>query len=77
MTATERPERIYQARRAATFRRLVDAEGIPEHDAEDWISRWEEQAALLGVGRYSAEFWADGAIWIAEQRAAERSGRRL
>lgn len=66
------PVRIYAARRAATFRRLVDAERFSEPAAEDWISRWEQEAALLGVGRYSAEFWTDGAIWIGEQRRSRR-----
>ena len=68
MTATERAERIYEARRAAAFRRLVDVDHMDQLDAEHWIARWEREAQTLGVGRYAAEFWPDGAVWIAETR---------
>jgi hypothetical protein len=33
------PERIYQARRAATFRRLIDVDRLDEFLAEHWVSR--------------------------------------
>jgi hypothetical protein len=65
-------ERIYLARRAATFRRLVDVDHMDELDAEHWIAHWEREAKTLGVGRLSAEFWPDGGAWIAEQWKARR-----
>jgi hypothetical protein len=72
MTRRADPERIYQARRAATFHRLADVDRLDELHAEHWIARWEREAELLRVGRYSSEFWSDGGVWIKDQRRAKR-----
>jgi hypothetical protein len=70
------PERIYQARRSATFRRLVDVDHVDELDAEHWIARWERQAESQGLERLTPEFWDAGGRWILDERAvARRSGR--
>jgi hypothetical protein len=45
------PERIYLARRAATFRRLVDDDHLGELDAEHWIAAWEREAEASGRQR--------------------------
>ena len=62
------PERIYLARRAARFRRLVDEQRLDELNAEHWIAAWEREAAFRGLDRHSAGFWQDGEAWIAEGR---------
>lgn len=69
------PERIYQARRAATFRRLADAERLDELDAEHWVSAWEREAETRPIERLSARFWDEGERWIAERRSDPRSRR--
>jgi len=71
MTRRPDPERIYQAHRAATFRRLVDAERIDELEAEHWIARLERHAAELEPPWLQATFWDDAAGWIRLQRAQE------
>lgn len=63
------PERIYIARRAATFRRLVDVDHVDEPDAEHWIARWEREAQAQELERLSAEFWDAGGRWIRDQRS--------
>jgi hypothetical protein len=62
------PERIYQARRAATFRRLVDEHRLGELDAEHWMARWEREADARALDRRTDAFWQDSARWITEQR---------
>jgi len=62
------PERIYLARRAATFHRLVDEQRLDELDAEHWIAGWEREADARGQGRHSEAFWSEGSRWIDEQR---------
>jgi hypothetical protein len=62
------PERIYLARRAATFNRMVTAERMDPLDAEHWIARWEREAESLGIDRLTEQFWQDGDRWIAEIR---------
>ena len=71
------PERIYAARRAATFRRLVDVDHLDALDAEHWIARWELEAAVQDLERLTAEFWDAGARWIHKSvpRAGARRGR--
>jgi hypothetical protein len=44
MSHRSTPERIDAARRAATRNRLI-GEGMPPERADDWIARWEAQAA--------------------------------
>lgn len=62
------PERIYQARRAASFAILTQTRAIDELDAEHWMTRWEREGERQGRDRFSADFWAAGRDWIAEQR---------
>jgi len=62
------PERIYLARRAAHFRRLVDEDRLDDLDADQWIAAREREAASRGLDRNSAGFWQDGESWIAEGR---------
>lgn len=53
------PERIYEARRAATIRRLVDADHLDEIDADHRIAAWERHAESEGIERLTAAFWLD------------------
>jgi hypothetical protein len=62
------PERIYQARRAATFRRLVDEQRLDELGAEHRIAAWEREAESRGLDRHGGAFWNEGRAWIAEGR---------
>jgi len=62
------PERIYQARRAATFCRLVDEHCLDELDAEHWMARWEREAEVRALDRHTDAFWQDSAPWITKQR---------
>jgi hypothetical protein len=62
------PERIYLARRSATFRRIVYEEHLDELDAEHWIAGWEREADAHGIDRHSEAFWREGSGWITEQR---------
>jgi len=34
---------------------------------EEWISRWEAEAAARGLDRHSGLFWRPAWEWIAEQ----------
>jgi len=61
------PQRIYIARRAARFRRLVDGDHLDELDAEHWISRWEREAEASGRARNN-HYWSDAWDWIADNR---------
>jgi hypothetical protein len=62
------PEAIYQARRAAHFRRLASVHRLDELDAEHWLTRWEREAETRGLDRHSDAWWQDSEQWIAEQR---------
>jgi hypothetical protein len=66
MSRRSTPERIDEARRAATCNRLI-GEGVTEATADAWIAAWEAQAAQDGFERGSA-YWRAGWDWIAEQR---------
>jgi hypothetical protein len=57
------PERIYEARRSATYRRIVDEQRLDELDAEHWIAAWEREAASHGLDPRAA-FWDEGRVWI-------------
>ena len=65
---TRDPERIYAARRASIFRRLVDSERLNRFDAEQWIEAWEREAARTGVEAGGHGFWDAGWLWIENQR---------
>ena len=66
MSRRSTPERINEARRAATRARLIGERVAPE-TADAWISAWEAQAARDGVER-GAAYWDASWEWIAEQR---------
>lgn len=70
MTRRADPERIYEARRAATFTRLHSFEHLDEIDAEHWISAWEREAERQGIDRLTIGFWNAGDEWIAARRSA-------
>lgn len=71
MARRSTPERIDEARRAATRNRLT-GDWVTEPTADDWIAAWDVQAAQDGLERGSA-YWEVGWTWIAEQRR----GRKL
>ena len=64
------PDRIDEARRAATRNRLI-GEGVTESTADAWIAAWETRAAEDGIDRGNA-YWDAGWIWIAEQQRKTR-----
>lgn len=64
------PERIYQAQRAGTFRRLVDAERVDVIEAEHLLSSWAREAEAIGLTSRSARYWDDAWTWIAVPRSA-------
>jgi hypothetical protein len=66
MARRSTPERIDQARRAATRNRLI-GEGATETTADAWIAAWEVQAAQDRLERGSF-YWQAGWDWIAAQR---------
>jgi hypothetical protein len=66
MSQRSTPERIDEARRAATRNRLIGERMTPE-TADAWIAAWEAKAAEDGLERGSA-YWEAGWAWIADQR---------
>jgi hypothetical protein len=62
------PERIYQARRAATFSRLTQAERLDPLDAEHLISAWERSEQAKSLDRFTQAYWEEADRWIAEQQ---------
>ena len=66
MSRRPTPERIDQARRAATRSRLI-GQGTTEATAKAWINAWEAWAATDCLRR-GAAYWDAGLDWIAEQR---------
>ena len=66
MSRRSTPERIDEARRAATRNRLI-GEGATEETADAWIAAWEAKAAQDGLERGSA-YWDAGWDWIAAGR---------
>ncbi len=68
MSRRSTPERIDEARHAATRRRLILA-GVTEANADAWIAAWEAQAARDGLPRDGA-YWERGWAWIAAERQA-------
>ena len=45
------------------------AEGVSDDLAEQWIARWEEEAAPRDVPR-DASYWANARAWIDRERGA-------
>jgi hypothetical protein len=68
MSRQSTPERIDEARRAATRNRLI-SHGATEATADAWIAAWEARAAEEGLSR-GAAYWEAGWTWIGEQRRA-------
>jgi hypothetical protein len=66
MSRGSTPERIDEAHRAATRKRLIGERVTPE-TADAWIAAWEAQAASEGLDRGSA-YWEAGWTWIAAER---------
>jgi hypothetical protein len=66
MSRRSTPERIDEARRAAT-RNLLIGEGATEATADAWIAAWEAKAADDGL-EHGRTYWEAGWAWIAEQR---------
>jgi hypothetical protein len=66
MSRRSTPERIDEARQAATLARL-QGEGMSAERAADWVARWEAQAATEGRRRDGA-YWDAGYCWIMAQR---------
>lgn len=64
------PERIFQARRAA-IRNSLTGSGMSLDTAERWCDAWELEAAGRGLPR-NADYWQEGARWIAAERAGSR-----
>ena len=51
-------------------------QGVGEAAAEQWLVAWEAEGRSLGIDARSAEFWDEGARWIAEQRLRRPSCNR-
>jgi hypothetical protein len=66
MSRRSTPERIDEARRAATRNRLI-GDGAPEETADAWIAAWEAQAAQDGL-EHLRPYWEAGWAWMTEQR---------
>jgi hypothetical protein len=64
------PERINEAREAATRSRLI-GDGLSEPTAEAWIAAWEAAAARDGVERGST-YWTAAWEWIKAERLRGR-----
>jgi hypothetical protein len=66
MSRRSTPERIDEARSAATRNRLISDGASPEN-ADAWLAAWGAQATEDGLER-GAVYWEAGWTWIAEQR---------
>jgi hypothetical protein len=74
MARRSTPERIDQAREAATRNRLI-GDGVTPSTADAWLAAWAEQAGRDGLER-GERYWTAGWEWMAEQRRARvRRGR--
>jgi hypothetical protein len=62
-----RPVRLYKARRAEIEARLTTA-GVPEDDADLWLTAWEAYALTAGVDAQDRDFWDRGHEWIVRSR---------
>jgi hypothetical protein len=66
MSRRSTPERIDEARRAATRNRLI-GERVTPATADAWLAAWAEQAAADGL-EHGRGYWDAGWAWIADQR---------
>ena len=63
------PERIYQARRAALFSKLIGTRVIDELETELRIA-WEREGERRGLDRLTQALWQAGDRWMAGQDEA-------
>ena len=75
MSRRSTPERLHEARRAATIERLV-GDGELRERAERLVALWEAQADVDGVERDSRN-WEAGWTWISIQRAGRADAAGL
>src|SRR5215210_1401724 len=68
---TPQDERLYVTRRLGLVRHLTDA-GVSSPRAQTLVSQWEAEAARRRLEQLSADFWRDGAAWVARERRTER-----
>lgn len=61
------PEKLYLAHRAGHMSRLEAQAKMSPEKAEEWVSRWEAEAALRGLDRHAEGFWWPAWDWIAER----------
>lgn len=66
MSHRSTPERLDEARRAATRQRLI-GQGATEATADAWIAAWDAQAARGALPR-DRRYWERGQEWIAAER---------
>jgi hypothetical protein len=62
------PENLYLAHRAGHVSRLISQGKLSPEKAERWITAWEAEAALRGLGRRSELFWRPAWEWISERQ---------
>ena len=74
MSRRSTPERLDEARRAATRNRLIGERVTPEM-ADAWIAAWEAQAAHDGLERGS-EYWPGG-LGLDRRTAQDEEAARL
>jgi hypothetical protein len=70
MSRRSTPERLDEARHAATRQRLI-GQGVTEATADAWIAAWEAQATRDGLVR-DGRYWERGWAWIAAERLRRR-----
>jgi hypothetical protein len=68
MTRRADPVRVYAAQREGIFRRLVDAHGLSEEQAELLIRAWEDEADRRAIPRLDSHYWTTGEEWMLERR---------
>ena len=66
MSRRSTPERLDQARCAATRQRLI-GQGVTGATTDAWIAAWEAQADQGGLPR-DGRYWERGWEWIAAER---------
>jgi len=68
MSRRSTPDRIYQAHRAGTLRRLEAERELPDR-AEGLVAAWEAETADDGRER-DGRWWQDGWQWMAARRGS-------
>lgn len=71
MSRGSTPERIDEARRAATRNHLM-GEGVTEATADAWIAAWAAQAVADGLQRHDCPLIAGGWSGLATRRCTHR-----